>query len=170
MSRDDSTATADETRAGDAQTSPSSTAEPTTVESSTAEATATESANTESATTESTGAQTASAGDDEQKPKRTKAKSTSARKTRTVELTLTVTGTADGEWQAELKQGSKWVARGLEIPAAAVSRAAKELHDELSVPIDEVINAAREQQQAKVAQLEAELEEAKKTLAHLDED
>lgn len=92
----------------------------------------------------------------------------SARKTRTVELTLTVTGTADGEWQAELKHGSKWVARGLDIPAAAVSRAAKELHEELSAPIDEVINAAREQQQAKVAQLEAELEQARQALAELE--
>lgn len=110
-----------------------------------------------------------SAADGEQaKPKRGRPKGASARKTRTVELTLTVTGTADGEWQAELKHGSKWVARGLEIPAAAVSRAAKELHAELSEPIDEVINAAREQQQARVAQLEAELEQAKQALAHLD--
>lgn len=104
-----------------------------------------------------------------EKPKQNKSKGGAARKTRTVTLTLTVTGTADGEWQAELKHGSTWVARGLEIPAAAVSRAAKELHDELSVPIDEVINAAREQQQARVAQLEAELEQARQALANLDE-
>jgi hypothetical protein len=102
------------------------------------------------------------------KPKRGRSKGTSARKTRTVELTLTVTGTADGEWQAELKHGSKWVAKGLEIPAAAVSRAAKELHADLSGPIDEVINAAREQQQAKVAELEAELARAKQALADLE--
>ncbi|MER7114468.1 DUF6319 family protein [Saccharomonospora azurea] len=99
--------------------------------------------------------------------KRAKPKS-SARKTRTVVLTLTVTGTADGEWQAELKHGSKWVAKGLDIPASAVSRAAKELHEELSAPIDEVINEAREQQQAKVAQLEAELQQAKQALAELE--
>ncbi|WET79174.1 DUF6319 family protein [Amycolatopsis sp. QT-25] len=103
------------------------------------------------------------------KPKRGRPKvATTAKKTRTVELTLTVTGTADGEWQAELKNGSKWVAKGLEIPAAAVSRAAKELHADLSGPIDEVINAARELQAAKVAQLEAELEKAKLALAELD--
>ncbi|MFD2398378.1 DUF6319 family protein [Prauserella oleivorans] len=105
---------------------------------------------------------------EETKPKRGKGKGTSARKTRTVELTLTVTGTADGEWQAELKHGSKWVARGLAVPASAVSRAAKELHEELSTPIDEVINAAREQQQARVAELEAQLEQAKKQLAELE--
>ncbi|MFF0143714.1 hypothetical protein ATK36_3878 [Amycolatopsis sulphurea] len=104
------------------------------------------------------------------KPKRGRPKATpsTAKKTRTVELTLTVTGTADGEWQAELKNGSKWVAKGLEIPAAAVSRAAKELHEDLSGPIDEVINAARAAQAAKVAQLEAELEAAKAALAELD--
>ncbi|MBE1500255.1 hypothetical protein H4696_007355 [Amycolatopsis lexingtonensis] len=106
------------------------------------------------------------------KPKRGRPKgaatASTAKKTRTVELILTVTGTADGEWQAELKNGSKWVAKGLEIPAAAVSRAAKELHSELSGPIDEVINQAREAQAAKVAALEAELEKAKQALAELD--
>lgn len=105
---------------------------------------------------------------DEAKPKRGRPKASAAKKTRTVELTLTVTGTADGEWQAELKHGSKWVAQGLKIPASAVSRAAKELHEDLSVPIDEVINAAVEQQKAKVAALEAELEQAKQALAELD--
>lgn len=106
--------------------------------------------------------------EDAAKSKRGRPKGATARKTRTVELTLTVTGTADGEWQAELKHGSKWVARGLDIPAAAVSRAAKELHVDLSGPIDDVINAAREQQQAKVAQLEAELQQAKQALAELE--
>lgn len=154
MSREDSTATADDT-----QTSAD-----------TAESGKNNSENTASAPDTAQAAERAAAtADDEQKPKRAKPKASNARKTRTVELTLTVTGTADGEWQAELKHGSKWVARGLEVPAAAVSRAAKELHDEISAPIDEVINAAREQQQARVAQLEAELEEARKALAHLDE-
>lgn len=108
------------------------------------------------------------AAEESAKSKRGRPKGGTARKTRTVELTLTVTGTADGEWQAELKHGSKWVARGLDIPAAAVSRAAKELHVDLSGPIDDVINAAREQQQAKVAQLEAELQQAKQALAELE--
>lgn len=103
----------------------------------------------------------------EDKPKRGRPKAAVAKKTKTLELTLTVTGTADGEWHAELKQGSTWIARGVPVAAAAVSRAAKELHEDLSVPIDEVIDAAREQQAAKVAALEAELEAARKTLAEL---
>lgn len=110
----------------------------------------------------------ATASAEEEKPKRGRPKAGSGKKTRTVELTLTVTGTADGDWQAELKHGSTWLVRGLAISASAVSRAAKELHGDLSTPIDEVITEAVEQQRAKVAALEAELQQAKQALADLD--
>jgi hypothetical protein len=96
------------------------------------------------------------------------AKKTAGKKTKTLELTLTVTGTADGEWRAELKQGTSYLARNLAVAAAAVSRAAKELHEDLSIPIDEVIEEARSQQAARVAALEAELDAARKALADLD--
>ncbi|MFJ9781640.1 DUF6319 family protein [Amycolatopsis sp. NPDC101161] len=137
---------------------------------STPEVSADEATVTESASPSSEGS-AEPAAEEAPKPKRGRPKgatASTAKKTRTVELILTVTGTADGEWQAELKNGSKWVAKGLEIPAAAVSRAAKELHADLSGPIDEVINQAREAQAAKVAALEAELEKAKQALAELD--
>lgn len=101
-------------------------------------------------------------------PKKAPAKRGPGKKTKTLELTLTVIGTADGEWRAELKQGTTFLARDLAVAAAAVSRAAKELHDDLSTPIDAVIEEARSQQAAKVAALEAELEAARKTLADLD--
>jgi len=100
--------------------------------------------------------------------KKAPAKRAAGKKTKTLELTLTVIGTADGEWRAELKQGTTYLARDLAVAAAAVSRAAKELHEDLSTPIDEVIEEARSQQAAKVAALEAELEAARKTLADLD--
>ncbi|MEC4763380.1 DUF6319 family protein [Mycobacterium sherrisii] len=100
-------------------------------------------------------------------PKKAPAKKTPGKKGKTLELTLTVTGTADGEWRAELKQGSSYLARDLAVAAAAVSRAAKELHEDLSVPIDQVIEEARTQQAAKVAALEAELEAARQALADL---
>lgn len=103
----------------------------------------------------------------EQKARKAPAKKAAGKRTKTLELTLTVSGTADGEWHAELKQGSTFLARGLAVAAAAVSRAAKELHEDLSAPIDEVIEAARDQQAAKVAALEAELEAARKALADL---
>jgi hypothetical protein len=98
------------------------------------------------------------------------AKKTVGKKTKTLELTLTVTGTADGEWRAELKRGTTYLARNLAVAAAAVSRAARELHEDLSTPIDEVIEEARSQQAAKVAALEAELEAARQALADLDSD
>ncbi|PND58250.1 hypothetical protein CRM90_09245 [Mycobacterium sp. ENV421] len=90
------------------------------------------------------------------------------KKTKTLELTLTVTGTADGEWRAELKRGTTYVARNLAIAAAAVSRAARELHQDLAAPIDDVIEEARSEQAARVAALEAELEAARAALADLD--
>lgn len=105
-----------------------------------------------------------------EKPRRGRPKGSTARTTRVVELTLTVSGTADGEWQAELKQGSTWLTRGLPVSAAAVSRAAAELHAEVAGPIDAVIGAAREQRAARVAALEAELEQARKALAEMDAD
>ncbi|WP_232663455.1 DUF6319 family protein [Pseudonocardia sp. TRM90224] len=100
--------------------------------------------------------------------RRGRPKGSTAKTTRTVELTLTVSGTADGDWQAELKQGSSWLTRGLPVSATAVSRAAQELSVEIAEPIDAVIGAAREHRAAKVAALEAELEQARKALAEID--
>ena len=101
---------------------------------------------------------------------RPKGSTSTARTTRVVELTLTVAGGADGEWQAELKQGATWISRGLPVSAAAVLRAAQELHPELAEPIETAIGAAREARAARVAALEAELEQARKALAELDGD
>lgn len=102
------------------------------------------------------------------KPTKAPAKKAGGRKARTLELTLKVTGTADGEWRAELKQGSTYLARNLAVAAAAVSRAAQELHEDLSTPINQVIEEARAQQAARVNALEAELEAARKALADLN--
>ncbi|HVK22320.1 MAG TPA: DUF6319 family protein [Actinokineospora sp.] len=104
-------------------------------------------------------------------PKKAAAKRvpSTAKKTRTVELTLTVTGTAEGDWQAELSQGGKRVLQGLAIPAAAVSRAAAELHEDISKAIEVVIDTAREQHRARMAELEAELSKVKAALAELQD-
>ncbi|MDT7581377.1 MAG: hypothetical protein QOK35_2641 [Pseudonocardiales bacterium] len=99
---------------------------------------------------------------------RPKGSASAARTTRVVELCLTVSGGADGEWQAELKQGAAWISRGLPVSATAVLRAARELHDELAGPIEAAMGAAREARAARVAALEAELEQARKALAELD--
>jgi Family of unknown function (DUF6319) len=109
-------------------------------------------------------------GDEPEKRRRGRPKgsTSSARTTRVVELCLTVSGGADGEWQAELKQGAAWISRGLPVSAASVLRAAQELHIELAEPIEAAIGAAREARAARVAALEAELAQARKALAELD--
>ncbi len=99
---------------------------------------------------------------------RPKGSASTARTTRIVELTLTVAEGADGEWQAELKQGAAWISRGLPVTAASVLRAAQELHAELADPIEAAIGSAREARAARVAALEAELEQARKALAELE--
>lgn len=95
-------------------------------------------------------------------------KKSAGKKAKTLELTLTVTGTADGEWHAEIKQGSSYLVRNLAVAAAAVSRAAKELHEDLFAPIEALMDEARSQHAARVAALEAELDAARKALADLD--
>lgn len=108
---------------------------------------------------------TATAQSETAKPKGRK--QSTARKTRTVELMLTVTGTAEGEWQAEVRQGTKRVVPAVAVPAAAVARAAKELHPEVFGTIDGVIAKAREEHEERLRELEAELERTKKALAEL---
>lgn len=104
-----------------------------------------------------------------EKPKRGRPrKQSTARRIRTVELNLTITGTLDGDWQAELTHSGERVVSGMQIPAASVARAARELNAEISQHIDSVITAAKEQHLARVAELEAQLEEAKKALAELE--
>jgi hypothetical protein len=117
-------------------------------------------------TAEGAGGETADG--EPEKRRRGRPKGSTAKTTRTIELILTVSGTVDGDWQAELKQGSTWLSRGLTISSTAVSRAARELHPELAEPIDTAIGAAREQRAARVAALEAELEQARKALAELE--
>jgi Family of unknown function (DUF6319) len=101
--------------------------------------------------------------------KRGRKPGSTAKKTRTVELTLTVTGTLEGEWQAELSHSGSRVVQGLQIPAAAVSRAAAELHEDISKAIESVLDVARQQHQARLAELEAELTKVKQALADLQE-
>jgi len=108
-------------------------------------------------------------GADDAKPKqRRPRKQSTAQKTRTVELTLTVTGTLEGEWQADLVHAGTRVVQGVTVPAIAVSRAARELDPTIAEAIESVISAAREQHQQRLAELEAELNKVKQALADLD--
>ncbi|GLZ32298.1 hypothetical protein Lesp02_44860 [Lentzea sp. NBRC 105346] len=103
------------------------------------------------------------------KPAKAQRAKSTAKKTRTVELTLTVTGTAEGEWQADLVHGTKRVVTGLIIPAIAVSKAAKELHEDIAEGIETVLEAARAQHRTRMEELEAELARVKAQLAELSD-
>ncbi len=59
--------------------------------------------------------------------------------------------------------------QGLSIAAAAVSRAAKELHPDIYGGIETVITAARDQHQARMEELQAELNKVKQALAELED-
>ncbi|MGZ3147317.1 DUF6319 family protein [Lentzea chajnantorensis] len=83
--------------------------------------------------------------------------------------TLTVTGTAEGEWQADLVHGTQRVVSGLVIPAIAVAKAAKELHEDIAEGIESVLEAARDQHRTRMEELEAELARVKAQLAELSE-
>jgi hypothetical protein len=54
------------------------------------------------------------------------------------------------------------------VGGGGVSRAAKELHPEISGEIETVITAARDQHKARMEELEAELNKVKQALAELD--
>lgn len=97
------------------------------------------------------------------------AKAPAARKTKAPEVSVTLTGTADGEWTVDVVNGKKRSVKGLAVSSAAVAQAAKILHPEVAEVVDGIMETVRGAQQAKVAQLQAELEAAKKLLAELGE-
>ncbi|WP_461153567.1 DUF6319 family protein [Saccharopolyspora tripterygii] len=134
-------------------------------ESNGADSTAPSAVATEATSSES---QASAATEGSEAPKKRQTRKSTAKKTRTVELTLTVTGTADGEWQADLMHQGKRVVQALPVAAAAVSKAAAELNSEISETIEGVINEARQQHEAKLAELEAEVERVRKALADLE--
>jgi hypothetical protein len=88
---------------------------------------------------------------------------------RGTEVTVTLSGTADGEWVVDVVSGKKRTVRALAVPVSSVAQAAKALHPEVAEAIEAVLTAVREQQMAKVEHLRAELAEARRLLAELGE-
>jgi hypothetical protein len=82
-------------------------------------------------------------------------------------ITVTLSSTPDGEWTVEVQAGSRRTVRPQPVSAGSVAAAAKALGGDIEQAIDGAITAAREQQQTRVAQLEAELEAARQALAEL---
>ncbi|WP_067840531.1 DUF6319 family protein [Nocardia lijiangensis] len=95
------------------------------------------------------------------------AKAPAARKPKAAEVTVTLSGTADGEWTVEVVNGKKRSVRGLPVNSSAVAQAAKILHPEVAEVVAGILEAARGAQLAKVEQLQAELEEARRLLEEL---
>ncbi|MFI9400856.1 DUF6319 family protein [Nocardia sp. NPDC052316] len=95
------------------------------------------------------------------------AKAPARPKAKAAEVTVTLTGTADGEWSVDVVSGKKRAVRGLAVPSSAVAQAAKILHPEVADVVAGILDAAREAQEAKVQQLQAELEAAKRLLDEL---
>lgn len=98
-------------------------------------------------------------------PKATKAPA--ARKAKTPEVTVTINGTADGEWTVDVTAGKKRTARAVPVTGTAVAQAAKLLPPEVSEVVDGLLESVRGAQEAKVQQLQAELEQARKLLEEL---
>ncbi|WP_067462538.1 DUF6319 family protein [Nocardia amamiensis] len=98
-----------------------------------------------------------------------KAAKAAPRKSKTPEVTVTLAGTADGEWSVDVVSGKKRTVRGLPVASSAVAQAAKILHPEVADVVAGVMETLRGAQEAKVQQLQAELAEAKRLLEELSD-
>jgi hypothetical protein len=95
------------------------------------------------------------------------AKAAPARKAKAPEVTVTLSGTADGEWTVDVVNGKKRTVRGLTVAGSSVAQAAKILHPEVAEVVDSVLESVRTSQRAKVEQLQSELEQARRVLDEL---
>lgn len=82
-------------------------------------------------------------------------------------ITVTLSSTADGEWTVEVQAGSRRTVKPQSVGAGPVAAAARALGGEIESAIEGAITAARERQQARVDQLEAELAAARQALNEL---
>lgn len=82
-------------------------------------------------------------------------------------LTVTLASTPEGEWSVEVLAGKKRTVRDLPVSPGAVAQVAKALPPEVAEAIEGVLETARELQRARVAQLQAELEQARRMLDEL---
>lgn len=83
--------------------------------------------------------------------------------------TVTLTADQTGQWNVEVTTGKKRVLRPTPVAASAVAQAAKTLHDDVAEAVEPLLAAAREQQRARVEQLQQELADAQRMLDDLTE-
>jgi hypothetical protein len=83
--------------------------------------------------------------------------------------TVTLTASPEGQWSVEVNTGKKRVLRPTQVTTSAVAQAAKYLHPEVAEAVEPLLEAAREQQRARVEQLQQELADAQRMLNDLTE-
>jgi uncharacterized protein DUF6319 len=86
---------------------------------------------------------------------------------RPVEVTVTLSSTADGEWTVEVVTGRKRTVRPTPVQPAEVAKAARSLPGAVAEAIESSLAAARQRQIERVERLRAELDAAQRALQDL---
>lgn len=84
--------------------------------------------------------------------------------TRSSELSVTLSATAEGEWSVEVLAGKKRVVPSTAVPATAVAAAARALPAAVAEAVESSLEGARHRQRERVEQLRAELDAAQRVL------
>jgi hypothetical protein len=89
------------------------------------------------------------------------------RAARPVEVAVTLSSTADGEWTVEVVTGRKRTVRPTPVQPAEVAKAARSLPAAVAEAIESSLAAARQRQVERVERLRAELDAAQQALREL---
>ena len=104
---------------------------------------------------------------DKPAPRRAARAGSGAATAKSAEVVVTLTSTAAGEWTVDVMVGKKRAVRNASVSPAEVAKAARALPVAVGDAIDASLATARKQQQARVAALQAELEQAQRALKDL---
>jgi hypothetical protein len=104
---------------------------------------------------------------DKPAPRRAARAGSGAATAKSAEAVVTLTSTAAGEWTVDVMVGKKRPVRNASVSPAEVAKAARALPVAVGDAIDAALATARKQQQARVAALQAELEQAQRALKDL---
>jgi len=112
-------------------------------------------------------ASTPAPAQDKPVPRRPTRAGSGAATAKSAEVVVTLTSTAAGEWTVDVMVGKKRTVRNTAVTPAEVAKAARALPSAVGDSIDAALTTARRQQQARVATLQAELEQAQRALKDL---
>lgn len=101
------------------------------------------------------------------KPAPSRSRASAGRTKQPAPIAVTLTSSPEGEWMVEVVTGKKRSVRPTSVAASAVAQAARALGGEVADAIEGALEAARVQQRARVEQLQAELEAARRALEDL---